>query len=190
MLINKFLTAGRTDNLPPIGVTPDIANSWVSKIASELRLYMGHPVERLSRNYCGKTKTECRSLIATALTKAADAAKKQYGNDIEKWQIPTTCDAGCRQIKFFPTGDILAEPRHLHPGDYRQLIACIGTRQCHFAHLSVIQIRSIVVSPVLPDSCCTLASTASLQPTEPVFENGEGGSCTPPRRADQMPPLM
>lgn len=98
--------AGRTNNLPPLTTTPASSGGWISKIVSELRLYMGQAGEQLSRNYCGKTKAHCRSLIVTALSRAVDAAKTQYGTDIEKWKVAATCDAGCRQIEFAPTGDM------------------------------------------------------------------------------------
>jgi len=102
--------AGRKNNLPPMTTTPGSASSWVSKIVSEMRLSMGQPAEQLSRNYCGKTKAHCRSLIVTALSKAVEAAKMQYGTDIEKWKVAATCDEGCRQIDFHPTGDMMPLP--------------------------------------------------------------------------------
>lgn len=98
--------AGRTNNLPAISPNPGEANGWVSKIVSELRSYFGYPVDQLSRNYCGITKAKCRTLIVTALSKAADAAKAQYGNDIDNWKVAATCEKGCRQIDFSPTGDM------------------------------------------------------------------------------------
>ena len=98
--------AGNKNNLPAPNPSPGNANAWVSKIAAGLRDYSGEPDNQLSRNYCGATAEECRSLILAALSVATASAKASYGDDIEVWKVPATCDKGFRQINFFATGDI------------------------------------------------------------------------------------
>ncbi len=74
-------------------------------------------------------------------------------------------------------------------GFFAMRTAQIGAAVEHLAYFSVIQTRSMVVSPALPDSCSSLISIASIQPTWPSALTLRVGNSLPPILPAQVPPL-
>jgi hypothetical protein len=99
--------AGMTNNLPSLTPGPGDANSWVIKVMAGVQAYLDPSREPPQNNYCGKTEAACRELILDSFAEAVFSNTEKYGGVTTMWRVPETCDAGCRQITFSPTGDMM-----------------------------------------------------------------------------------
>ena len=101
-----FNAAGTVNNLPALSPSPDGANAWIVKILAGEENYFGNETKYFSMNYCGKTEKLCRDFLVNSFLKTIKKIKMTQGNDIRMWIVAATCDNGCRQVDFYPTGNM------------------------------------------------------------------------------------